>query len=462
MAIPKPIPIVVLAGQSNANNSALGLAVFGEVAKAGGMVLHYAANGSPLASQIDNGTGDWSAKDGAGAGELLAALKFQINNLTNPASPGYVPGAYLSSVIWVQGEADAWSKGAADAYGANLLALHQDLTARFGQHDIVISGLSDAVHRNRAFSEQHAVNWDKIQFAQEALAASTPTIRLVSPDALAQASGASDTDMFRTDFIHYNNNGFSTVLGKALGEAAVGGANPVTAAVTPIVYKSGTTGEDRITVVASGYGQVFGSSGFDEVVLSGGNSGVQLLATGAFNARLIAQGNGAPLFIDLVSIEKLTLTNGNDKATLGTGIVSIETLGGNDIVTGKNAAETISTGSGNDIVDGGGGNDWIDGGTGNDILRGGDGDDRIIGGAGNDSLYGGAGADTFVFAARAGKDRIFDFQDGVDRIEFTGINASSLKIRAVSSGTEITYGREKLTIDGIKPDQISIDDFTFL
>lgn len=74
-----------------------------------------------------------------------------------------------------------------------------------------------------------------------------------------------------------------------------------------------------------------------------------------------------------------------------------------------------------DFIDGGIGNDKIWGNDGNDRLLGGRGDDRLAGDRGNDKLTGGSGRDTFVYENFApqdlGRDRITDFEVGIDKIE---------------------------------------------
>lgn len=86
----------------------------------------------------------------------------------------------------------------------------------------------------------------------------------------------------------------------------------------------------------------------------------------------------------------------------------------------------------NETINGFGGNDTLIGGYGSDELNGGDGDDLIGGNIGDvdnagDDLYGGAGADRFAFyhpgaSLDAGgmRDKIFDFEKGTDKIDFTG------------------------------------------
>ena len=53
---------------------------------------------------------------------------------------------------------------------------------------------------------------------------------------------------------------------------------------------------------------------------------------------------------------------------------------------------------------------------------GGDGADVLIGGARSDNLFGGgadADVDVFRFADDGGSDQIWDFEDGVDKIDLT-------------------------------------------
>ena len=65
------------------------------------------------------------------------------------------------------------------------------------------------------------------------------------------------------------------------------------------------------------------------------------------------------------------------------------------------------------------------------VLDGAVGADFLVGGAGADRLIGGNGVDTHIFAdgdsgTGAGADRIEDFVSGVDKIDLSGIDASSL------------------------------------
>lgn len=116
---------------------------------------------------------------------------------------------------------------------------------------------------------------------------------------------------------------------------------------------------------------------------------------------------------------------------------------GNDILNGRNGNDLLHGGSGNDRLIGGSGNDRLFGNSGNDRLigdagkdrlYGGSGDDRLVGGEGEDRMWGQGGADTFVFNSWRDnnghmRDRIFDFETGVDRI-----NLSALDLRDIGTG----------------------------
>lgn len=74
-----------------------------------------------------------------------------------------------------------------------------------------------------------------------------------------------------------------------------------------------------------------------------------------------------------------------------------------------------------DVINGSDNNDKIWGSDDHDRLLGGKGDDRLTGDRGNDKLTGGSGRDIFVYESFApqdlGRDRITDFEVGIDKIE---------------------------------------------
>lgn len=132
--------------------------------------------------------------------------------------------------------------------------------------------------------------------------------------------------------------------------------------------------------------------------------------------------------------------DGNDQLRGGTGNDVMNGGNGNDSLLGEAGNDNLLGLAGNDVLNGGAGNDTLDGGVGNDILTGAGGNDRLIGGAGTDRLIGGAGTDimtggadrdVFVFTAisdsRPGvaRDRITDFQVGLDQIDLGQIDANT-------------------------------------
>lgn len=119
--------------------------------------------------------------------------------------------------------------------------------------------------------------------------------------------------------------------------------------------------------------------------------------------------------------------------------------GGPDVVEGQNGNDTILGGGGPDKLFGNNGSDLIIGGPGPDELNGGNGSDTLEGGAAFDILTGGQGMDVFVFDAHSTEDEghgelisvrdysedndhwkmdtITDFKSGVDKIDFTKLEA---------------------------------------
>lgn len=128
--------------------------------------------------------------------------------------------------------------------------------------------------------------------------------------------------------------------------------------------------------------------------------------------------------------DTLTGGGGNDTLLGGNGNDSIVAGPGNDSVKAGSGHDYVNAGKGADIVDGGNGNDILLGGTGSDSLKGGKGIDLIEGGGGRDTMTGGADADTFRFVAvtdsgatATTRDFITDFVHGVDKLDFSAIDA---------------------------------------
>ena len=114
-----------------------------------------------------------------------------------------------------------------------------------------------------------------------------------------------------------------------------------------------------------------------------------------------------------------TLTTGQGQYVEGYGADGDDTItvtGSSSWVTGDAGHDTLIGGSGNDTLKG----DYTSGFAGNDTLIGNAGDDTLEGNADNDTLTGGAGSDTFHFSKGFGNDVITDFEEGVDKLTYSG------------------------------------------
>ncbi len=457
-----PIPIVVFAGQSNANNTGSIGAVFNGVAAHGGLMVHAAVNGSRLASGAGD---DWSVTDG----ELLHELFVQLDGILNPNSPTYIAGAFLDSVIWSQGGSDIFSVSNANAYQANLTAMIAVLTAKYGSHDFIISAMADASYDGRNLTGQTALNWQTVHAAQIAVA-ELPNVFLLDPDRVAQNAGFSASQMFNSDYIHYDTaSGYGKTLGKALVNMAFSG--DITPRSSAISYKSGTTGSDTFSAGSTGMTQIWGNQGTDTLTFTPTVAGILLLDQGMNTTRIIGRDAGSTLFIDAVSIEKVTLSNGNDQARLAGNVTQVNTMGGKDKVMGSDAAERAYLGDGadysallrgNDTIYGQGGSDTMLGGAGNDHLYGGAANDKMNGGIGNDRLSGGTGPDRFIFDPHGGTDTLTDFQNGTDKLIFSHARWSDVSIRMQDGNAVIRVLDTTVILMDTPKTQLDISDFIFI
>jgi Ca2+-binding RTX toxin-like protein len=134
----------------------------------------------------------------------------------------------------------------------------------------------------------------------------------------------------------------------------------------------------------------------------------------------------------------------------------IEGTSGNDRLTGTVGEDEIRGGRGNDTINGGGGDDRLLGEKGDDVLNGGAGNDRLKGSYGNDLLTGGSGGDRFVFDLQGGVDTITDYQDGVDKLDFTNFGLASdaaVLARAAQVGSNVVFtmaGGEQMILQNVQ------------
>jgi serralysin len=157
-----------------------------------------------------------------------------------------------------------------------------------------------------------------------------------------------------------------------------------------------------------------------------------------------------------------------------------------DCLNGNNDGDTFHGLAGDDVIDGRGGTDTVrydrdarhGGAAGVTVDLGSNGADRITGingkntfngGSGNDRLDGGGGADRFDFSGNFGRDRVFDFLEGGDKIDLRGV-ASITSYRdptrkhLSTSGDDLRIdagGGNVITLLDVDRSGLSADDFLF-
>ncbi|RFB94562.1 RTX toxin [Rhizobium leguminosarum bv. trifolii] len=252
----------------------------------------------------------------------------------------------------------------------------------------------------------------------------------------------------------------------------------------------GTSGNDILphTGQPNGGNETFKGLGGSDVLKGG--AGADVLDGGSGNDTASYEGSGA------VNVNLATKAASGGQAA-GDKIVGIENLTGssyNDVLTGgNNGSNVLHGGAGADKLDGGAGADRLDGGsdsdtatygvssgavnvnlatgvasggyaTGdkfisienligssyNDVLTGNSGSNILQGGAGKDIMTGGASSDTFAFKSPAemgsgsNRDVITDFQKGVDKMDFSAIDANG---SAQGDGTFHFLAQENASFD---------------
>ncbi|MEM7743621.1 MAG: calcium-binding protein, partial [Pseudomonadota bacterium] len=136
---------------------------------------------------------------------------------------------------------------------------------------------------------------------------------------------------------------------------------------------------------------------------------------------------------------------------------------GADILYGGDGDDTINGNEFADVLYGGADDDVLNGGSGLDALFGGGGEDVLNGGASSDQLTGGGGADTFEFTVTGGIDRITDWQDGTDVLDFTadglGFGDFAVSTFGGGAGAKIVGGGYVVFFEGTATTDIDATDF---
>ena len=266
------------------------------------------------------------------------------------------------------------------------------------------------------------------------------------------------------DDIIDGGDGIDTILAGGGNDTANGGAgNDTISGQSGSDTLNGNAGSDTING-NSGNDTIDGGSGIDTInggggddIINGGTSddilngsiGVDMINGGAGDDIIQGNNQGDELFGD----------SGDDTILGGAG---------NDTINGGRDNDTLIGGAAQDDLFGDSGNDSLEGNSGGDDLFGGEGDDILNGGGGNDDLNGGAGADTFVFTAPIGVDRVQDFEDGIDTLDFSGFAGagSFADVIAVASqlGANVRFDfnpNNVIILEGFDLADLDADDFAF-
>lgn len=223
-------------------------------------------------------------------------------------------------------------------------------------------------------------------------------------------------------------------------------ADPRQGGITRLVYQEDTNNHYAILTtaltvdLAEGYarGEAIGHDVFQ---------GITEVATGNGDDRIIGSdfiGPRTEQYWDEVfrangGQDRIVAKGGRDWVNAGAGDDVVLGGEGNDALHGSDGSDRLYGGSGNDgitddyddnpgapghndVLCGGEGNDGLMSFADNDILMGGEGDDRLTTAGARTRMYGGEGADTFRFGIdeelAAGRKVIYDFEDGIDKLEF--------------------------------------------
>lgn len=235
------------------------------------------------------------------------------------------------------------------------------------------------------------------------------------------------------------------------------------------------------------------SSGDNSVILDGANirfaetyefEGDQFLATARQTGHPEFEGQYTKQSENIVGNrggDLIFASRGNDTVRGLGGADSIDGGGGKDMLIGNGGKDMLRGGGGKDTLLGGGGKDHLAGGRGKDDvigdggsdtlkgdggrdnLEGGGGRDVLDGGRGNDVLAGGRGPDTFVFGTGSGKDRMFDYQSGLDLIQIRSgaEDFADLAILQAGEDVQIQFSNVIVTVEDTLVAEFAPEDFLF-
>ncbi|MEM7742684.1 MAG: malectin domain-containing carbohydrate-binding protein [Pseudomonadota bacterium] len=282
---------------------------------------------------------------------------------------------------------------------------------------------------------------------------------IVRLDGSANSGGDAEGDqLFDVENI-FGSNFDDTLVGDGEGNTinGNGGSDSILGSSDDDVLGGGLGG-DRVRGNA-GEDTIEGNEGNDRIF---GDEDEDMLFGGANNDRIFGGGDN----------DTIEGGSGDDElfGTLGADLI----YGGedDDFIAGNDGSDMLFGGTGNDTVNGnefgdelygGEDDDILNGGSGIDVLFGGDGADTLNGGSGSDRLTGGADADTFQFTVTGGIDRITDWEDGVDVLDFTadgfGFGDFAVSEFGGGAGTKLVGHGYVVFLEGIATTDVDNTDF---
>lgn len=282
------------------------------------------------------------------------------------------------------------------------------------------------------------------------------------------------------------NAGLDTLTGGAGADALYGGADNDTLHAATDTTMAGDAGVANYLYGEGGDDVMWGSEGDDVMVGGAGsdtfNGGAGMdwfyidsedsnanIHGGAGLDRVFVNTTDATFSFNMTMSETEVIFGGDENnifdATGANFTVYLIGAAGDDQLTGGNAVDVLLAYGDNDTLVGNGSTDWLYAGEGSDTLTGGAGDDFLI--AGNALGVGDGVLDTIVFEAGHGVDRVYEFDDNIDKIDlsaFAGITFGDLTIQAIDGGvnSSITFaGSGTIYMMNFAAGDLDAGDFIF-
>jgi serralysin len=249
-----------------------------------------------------------------------------------------------------------------------------------------------------------------------------------------------------TDAVNHTVSLGTAGIGTVIGNAGVDVIDMTGATNSLLLIVWGAANNDTITMGASA-GYAYGQDGNDRLI--GGNA-IDVLIGGAGADVMYGNGGNDVLWVD-----------GNDTFDGGAGIdwVIVENAVGTSLVIGNNGVEVAAGNIGNDTIDARTNSTGV-------VLWGNLGADHLYGGTGTDHYYGGGSdraRDTYHMQRGWGLDLIWDWENGVDRIDLSGSGLTSfsqLTLTASGNFAIISSGANQIYVAN-SAGLIDASDFIF-